>query len=96
MVRAVLFDFGGVILTSPFEAFNRYEADAGLPPDTIRRLNATNPDRNAWARFERGQIDEAGFIEAFGAEASAAGHEVDVEMVLDLLRGEPRPVMARR
>jgi putative hydrolase of the HAD superfamily len=59
----VLFDFGGVILSSPFEAFNRYEADVGLPPDTIRRINATNPDDNAWAHFERGEVSAAGFVE---------------------------------
>ena len=47
VIRAVLFDFGGVILSSPFEAFNRYEAEVGLPLDTIRRINATNPDDNA-------------------------------------------------
>jgi len=30
---AVLWDFGGVILTSPFEAFRRYEARGRLPED---------------------------------------------------------------
>jgi len=93
VVRAVLFDFGGVILTSPFDAFNRYEAEAGLPPDTIRRLNATEPDRNAWARFERGELDEAGFMEAFRLEARVAGHEVDVARILEALRGDLRPAM---
>ena len=44
MITAALFDFGGVILSSPFDAFNAYEAEAGLEPDTIRRLNATDPD----------------------------------------------------
>ena len=82
-----------MILTSPFEAFNRYELEAGLPADTIRRLNATDSDRNAWARFERGEIDEAGFIDAFGAEAAAAGHDVDVARVLEVLRGDLRPAM---
>ena len=46
-VEAVLFDFGGVFTTSPFEAFNRYEAEADLPRDFIRRLNASNADTNA-------------------------------------------------
>ncbi len=64
MIRAVLFDFGGVILSSPFEAFNRYEAEVGLPLDTIRRINATNPDDNAWAHFERGEYSAARFVEA--------------------------------
>lgn len=93
MISAVLFDFGGVILSSPFQAFNAYEAAAGLEPDTIRRINATNPDANAWARFERGELDPAGFIEVFEREAAALGHAVDAQCVLDGLRGHVRPEM---
>jgi putative hydrolase of the HAD superfamily len=92
-VRAVLFDFGGVILTSPFEAFARYEDDNGLPAGFLRRLNATNPDANAWARLERNEVDLAGFAELFEAEARAAGHAVDGRAVLALLGGELRPAM---
>ena len=54
-IRAVLWDFGGVISTSPFEGFARYEADAGLPAGFLRRVNSTDPDDNAWARLERGE-----------------------------------------
>jgi putative hydrolase of the HAD superfamily len=92
-IRAVVFDFGGVILTSPFEAFARYEADAGLPPGLIRRLNATDPDTNAWARLERSEVDLAGFVELFEAEAAAAGHRVDGYAVLAGLSGQLRPEM---
>ncbi len=93
MIRAVLFDFGGVILTSPFEAFNVYEAEAGLPLDTIRSINATDPDTNAWARFERGELDIAGFVSEFEAEASALGLRVDASRVVAGLRGRIRPEM---
>ena len=92
-VRAVIFDFGGVITTSPFEAFARYEADNGLPDGFIRRLNATNPDDNAWDRLERNEVDLDGFVELFEAEAEAAGHRVDGRAVLSLLSGELRPSM---
>jgi putative hydrolase of the HAD superfamily len=92
-VRAVIFDFGGVILTSPFEAFARYEADNGLPDGFIRRLNATEPDTNAWARLERSEVDLAGFADLFEAEARAAGHAVDGRTVLGMLAGELRPEM---
>ena len=61
MIRAVLWDFGGVILSSPFEAFNRYEAANGLPADFIRSVNATNPDTNAWALLERNDVTPAEF-----------------------------------
>ncbi|HEX5946514.1 MAG TPA: HAD-IA family hydrolase [Acidimicrobiales bacterium] len=92
-VRAVIFDFGGVLSTSPFEAFTRYERDNGLPEGLIRRLNATNPDANAWAKLERSEVDLAGFAELFETEALAAGHTVDGAAVLGLLGGDLRPQM---
>ena len=92
-VRAVIFDFGGVILTSPFEAFARYEADNGLPDGFIRRLNATDSDTNAWARLERSEVDLAGFVTLFEAEARAAGHALDGREVIARLAGQLRPEM---
>ena len=95
MIRAVLWDFGGVILSSPFEAFRRYEADRAIPLDFIRSVNATNPDVNAWARLERAELDHAGFDAAFAAESKALGHEVPGADVLALLAGDVRPEMVR-
>ncbi len=92
-IKAVLWDFGGVILSSPFEAFNRYEEANGLPRDFIRSLNATNPDTNAWARFERSEVGFEEFCELFEGEARAAGHHVCAAEVIRLLRGELRPAM---
>jgi putative hydrolase of the HAD superfamily len=93
VITAALFDFGGVILSSPFDAFNAYEDEAGLPRDTIRSINATNPDVNAWARFERGELNPAGFAEVFQTEATALGHDVDATRVLGGLKGYVRPEM---
>jgi putative hydrolase of the HAD superfamily len=90
-IEAVIWDFGGVITTSPFEAFNRYEAERGLPRDFIRTINATNPHDNAWARFERAEIDTAAFDETFLKEATALGHAVRGAEVLPLLSGDVRP-----
>ncbi|MFZ2871665.1 HAD-IA family hydrolase [Zavarzinia sp.] len=90
---AVLWDFGGVILSSPFEAFNALEAARGLPANTIRRINAENPDANAWARFERSEIDLDGFDEAFAAEARALGHELRGRDVVAVIHGAIRPEM---
>ena len=82
MIEAVLFDFGGVITSSPFEAFTFYEKEIGLPLGTIRRLNATNPDSNAWAQFERNEIDLDGFVYLFEEEASSLGFQIDARRVL--------------
>jgi putative hydrolase of the HAD superfamily len=93
MVKAVIFDFGGVITSSPFEAFARYEAARGLPANFIRTVNATNPDTNAWARLERSEISTAQFDALFRAEALALGHNVPGGDVLPLLAGDVRPGM---
>ncbi|MEO1476786.1 MAG: HAD family hydrolase, partial [Pseudomonadota bacterium] len=90
-LQAVLWDFGGVLTTSPFEAFSRYEVERGLPKDFIRGINAVDPDTNAWAQFERSEIDTDGFDAAFRAEALARGHDVPGADVLALLSGDLRP-----
>ena len=90
---AILWDFGGVITTSPFDAFNRHEAERGLPPNLIRRINAANPHDNAWARLERDEIDAAAFDDLFAAEAAAIGHDLRGSAVLALLAGDIRPAM---
>ena len=92
-VEAVIWDFGGVFTTSPFEAFNRYERAHGLPKDFIRSINATDPDDNAWALFERAEIDAAGFDAKFLEESAARGHPVRGADVLPLLSGDVRPAV---
>ena len=91
--QAVIWDFGGVITGSPFEAFNRYEAANGLPRDFIRSVNALNPQTNAWARFERSEIDAATFDTMFADEAERLGHRLPGRVILPLLAGEIRPRM---
>jgi putative hydrolase of the HAD superfamily len=93
VLRAVLFDFGGVILTSPFEAFAAFERRRGLPDGFLRQVNSTDPDRNAWARLERSEISVLEFDECFAGESAALGHEVRGSEVLALLAGELRPEM---
>jgi putative hydrolase of the HAD superfamily len=90
---AVLWDFGGVILSSPFEAFNRYEAEIGLPKDFIRGLNARNGDTNAWAKMERSEVSLEGFVELFEEEARQQGHKLDGWRILQSLSGDIRPQM---
>ena len=90
---AVIWDFGGVITSSPFEAFAQFETANELPRDFIRSINATNPDTNAWALFERSEIDADAFDAAFQAEATARGHSVRGAEVLALLAGDIRPEM---
>lgn len=93
MIRAVLWDFGGVITTSPFEAFARYEQEHGLPEGFIRGLNAANHHENAWAKFERSQVSIDEFCGLYEEEARAAGHPLDARAVIGCLSGDIRPEM---
>lgn len=93
VIRAALFDFGGVILSSPFEAFAEFERERGLPEGFLRSVNATDPDTNAWARLERSEVGFDEFAALFAAESAALGHEVDGRDVLGLLMGTLRPAM---
>jgi putative hydrolase of the HAD superfamily len=95
VLRAVLFDFGGVVLSSPFEAFNHYEDHSGLPRDFIRRVNSENPDSNAWAKLERSELSPTEFDEVFARESEALGHRVPGADILSLLHGDIRPEMVR-
>lgn len=90
-LQAVIWDFGGVITTSPFEAFNRFEAEQGLPKDFIRSVNARNGDTNAWALLERSEVSAEAFDTLFAEEARALGHDVPGKAVLSLLSGNVRP-----
>ena len=92
-IGTVIFDFGGVITSSPFEAFNRLEEQRGLPYDFVRRVNAADPDGNAWAKFERAEIDAVTFDSLFAAEARALGHDLEGSAVLAVLAGAVRPAM---
>jgi putative hydrolase of the HAD superfamily len=91
--RAVFWDFGGVILASPFDAFNAYERAHGLPIDFIRSVNAVDPHTNAWARIERREITAEEFDHAFARESEQMGHRVPGADILELLSGQVRPEM---
>ena len=95
MIRAVFWDFGGVILASPFEAFNEYERANGLPVDFIRGVNSRDPDTNAWARFERRELTAPEFDALFADESESQGHRVAGADVIAMLAGAVRPEMVR-
>ncbi|MEG3585885.1 MAG: HAD-IA family hydrolase [Actinomycetota bacterium] len=95
MFRAVLFDFGGVITTSPFDAFTAYEKEISLPDGIIRKINSTNPDSNAWAKFERNDVQREEFKKLFEQEAAALGYRIDANRVLECLQTTIRPRMVQ-
>ena len=93
MIKAILFDFGGVITTSPFDAFGEYEREAEVPSGVIRKINSINPDTNAWAKYERNEVSRDQFISSFEDEAVAFGVSLSAERVLKCLETTIRPNM---
>ena len=49
-IEAVIFDLGGVVFPSPFEAFDAYDVESGLAPGTVRALIKTSSERFPAAR----------------------------------------------
>ena len=93
MIKAIFWDFGGVITSSPFEAFNVFEKNNTLPSDFLRKVNSTNPDDNAWAKLERSEVNLEEFDLLFEEESNKLGHAVKGKEVIALLQGQIRPEM---
>ena len=91
--KAIIWDFGGVITSSPFEAFNQFEEVNGLPKDIIRTINSENPDTNAWAKFESNSITIDVFNDLFLKEAKAKGFDIKGRDIIKLLKGSIRKNM---
>ena len=91
--KAIIWDFGGVITSSPFEAFNQFEEANGLPKDIIRNINSENPDTNAWAKFESNSITIDVFNDLFLKEAKAKGFDIKGRDIIKLLKGSIRKNM---
>ena len=79
MIKAIFWDFGGVITSSPFEAFNVFEKNNNLPSDFLRKVNSTNPDDNAWAKLERSEVNLEEFDLLFEEESNKLGHAEKVK-----------------
>jgi len=92
-VKAIFFDFGGVITDSPFEAFNQFEKKNKVPLDFIRKVNSINPNANAWAQFERNQISLEQFDQLFSCESEKLGYRIAGKKIIQLLNGCIRPQM---
>ena len=91
--KAIIWDFGGVITSSPFEAFNNFEEANGLPKDIIRTINSENSDMNAWAQFESNSITIDEFNDLFLKEAKAKGFDIKGRDIIKLLKGSIRENM---
>jgi putative hydrolase of the HAD superfamily len=96
MYRAVIFDLGGVVFPSPFEAFDAHDREAGFPDGTVRGIIRTSSETGAWAALERGELALTEFHAQLEAEAREVGVQLDAARLMATVASEfgPRPSMA--
>jgi len=95
--QAVIFDLGGVVFPSPFEAFDAYDHGNGLTKGTLRALIRRSSEEGAWAALERGELTMDEFVIALETEADAEGFALDARKLMALIGSSlgPRPEMVR-
>jgi epoxide hydrolase-like predicted phosphatase len=93
--RAVVFDLGGVLTTSPVPALARLLVPQGHDPQTVYAW-FTNPT-GAWAQYETGQLTEQEVQPALEREAEKVGLDLDVRAFLETFFAgfEVRPKMVQ-
>jgi putative hydrolase of the HAD superfamily len=95
--RAVIFDLGGVVFPSPFDAFDAYDHGNDLEKGTVRALIRHSSETGAWSRLERGELTMEEFVCGLEAEALDAGFVLDARRLMELVGSSlgPRPEMTR-
>jgi putative hydrolase of the HAD superfamily len=95
VIRAVIFDLGGVVLGSPLHAIAAYEREHGIAAGSVNRVVAETGADGAWGRLERGLVGHAAFVSAFEAECAAAGFTIDARVMFERMAAgsQPRPLM---
>ena len=89
--RAVIFDLGGVVFPSPFEAFDAYDHGNALEKGTVRALIRHSSETGAWSRLERGELSMDAFVLELEAEALEAGFELDARQLMQLVASSLGP-----
>ena len=79
MIEAILFDFNGVLTTSPFAHMAALGDDAGVDGQAVLDLMLGPYDQDtdhAWHKFERGEITAA----EYGVDLFARAKELEMEL----------------
>ena len=88
MIEAVLFDFNGVLTTSPFAHMAALGTDAGVEGQVVLDLMLGPCDEDtdhAWHRFERGEITAAEYGADLFARATEANVQLDFGSLADMM-----------
>eukprot|EP00743_Colponemidia_sp_Colp-15_P004056 GILK01004377.1.p1 GENE.GILK01004377.1~~GILK01004377.1.p1 ORF type:complete len:1016 (+),score=152.15 GILK01004377.1:46-3048(+) len=87
-IEAVFFDLGGVVITSPFESFARYERAKNVASGSINKVIAEAGAQGSFARLERGELTLTEFYPLLDAECRARGISISARELFDLVHTE--------
>jgi putative hydrolase of the HAD superfamily len=95
MIRAVIFDLGGVVMDSPLHAIARYERDHGIAHNAINHAIVAIGETGAWSRLERGEFEMEEFFGPFERDCASQGLTVDGRRMMEYIAqaSQPRPRM---
>jgi epoxide hydrolase-like predicted phosphatase len=72
--KAVIFDLGGVVFSSPMQAFSILEKQHQLEHNFLNKMIVRNGEDSAWSKLERGLLSlDEDFYNAFDQEIAQAG-----------------------
>lgn len=95
MFRGILFDFAGVLTTSPFVGIHEYEASLGYPRGSLRTLligdYGSTDNAHPWHRLERGELTTAEFWAGLVERADEAGTPIELHAFLQAFAGSVVP-----
>ena len=89
-VDAVVYDFGGVFMASPFEAMRQLALEKDMAYDLLLELMFGSyhaDDDHPWHRAERGELGITDARDQIRERASARGHDVDLFDMFRFLSG---------
>ncbi len=92
---AVIFDLGGVVVSSPLHAIARYECKHGITEGFINRVVVDTGASGAWSRLERGELPIEQFYDEFDRDCERAGRSISArDMMVSIAEGAgPHPQM---
>ena len=92
---AVIFDLGGVVVSSPLHAIARYERRLGIAEGFVNRVVVDTGGSGAWSRLERGELPIEQFYDEFDRDCERAGQSISArDMMASIAEGAgPRPQM---
>ena len=97
-IRAVVFDFGGVVIRTPFEMASGLERRLGLAPGSIDLAGPFDPAADPlWRRFRAGEFTELGYWQRQAdrhAQLIGAGED-RLRSLMDTLFEAPRDEVLR-